>query len=356
MKVTNTSVDFPAALALAQSGAPLGADETRRLFDAIFTGRLSEEEIIAYLSATADRKPTVEELVGAVTSMRQHMRAVAAPAGAMDLCGTGGDGLGTLNISTAVSFVVAACGVPVAKHGNRSASSRSGAADVLEALGIRIGLEPDSAASVLREAGITFLFAQTHHPAMKHVGGARKQIGRRTIFNLLGPLANPGRVTRQLVGVFSADWLVPYAQALKILGSERAWIVHGRDGLDELSISGPTQVAYLDHGAITTGEVTPEEAGLKRWPLADIAGGNAGHNAQALRSLLEGDATGAYHQIVLLNAAAALNVAGKAQDLRQGAEMADEAIRSGRAHAAFNKLLIASNRTASSSEAIDHSI
>ncbi|HET7084886.1 MAG TPA: anthranilate phosphoribosyltransferase [Rhizomicrobium sp.] len=343
MKVTSTSVDFPASLAQAQAGQPLSAADTKRLFDAIFTGRLSEEEIIAYLSATADRKPTVDELVGAVTSMRQHMRSVTAPAQAIDLCGTGGDGLGTLNISTAVSFVVAACGVPVAKHGNRSASSRSGAADVLEALGINIGLEPDSAASVLKQAGLAFLFAQTHHPAMKFAGNARKQIGRRTIFNLLGPLANPGRVTRQLVGVFSSDWLRPYAEALKALGSERAWIVHGRDGLDELSISGPTEVAILDQGAITTSTVTPEEAGLKRWPLAEITGGNVAHNAAALRHLLEGDATGAYHQIVQLNAAAALIVAGKAENLRQGAEMADAAIRNGEAHAAFNKLLIASN-------------
>jgi anthranilate phosphoribosyltransferase len=252
--------------------------------------------------------------------------------------------------------VVAACGVTVAKHGNRSASSRSGAADVLEALGINIGLEPERAASVLREAGMSFLFAQTHHPAMKHAGPARKQIGRRTIFNLLGPLANPGRVTRQLVGVFSSDWLLPYAQALKALGSERAWIVHGRDGLDELSISMPTQLAILDSGTITTGEVTPEDAGLERHPLAEIAGGDAAHNAAALRDLLEGQASAAYHQIVLLNAAAALNVAGKAQNLRQGAGMADEAIRSGRARAVFEKLLLASNQTASGSEAIGHQI
>ena len=343
MKVTSASVDFPAALALAQAGQPLGAADTRRLFDAIFTGRLSEDEIIAYLSATADRKPTVDELVGAVTSMRHHMRSIAAPAGAIDLCGTGGDGLGTLNISTAVSFVVAACGVPVAKHGNRSASSRSGAADVLEALGVNIDLDPDTAAAVLAEAGLVFLFAQTYHPAMKHVGGARKQIGRRTIFNLLGPLASPARVTRQLVGVFSSDWLVPYAEALKALGSSRAWIVHGRDGLDELSISGPTQIAVLEQGAVTTREVTPEDAGLARRPLAEIAGGDAAHNAAALRHLLEGDASGAYRQIVLLNAAAALIVAGKAKNLGDGARMADDAIRDGRAHAVFNKLLIASN-------------
>jgi anthranilate phosphoribosyltransferase len=343
MKVTSASVDFPAALALAQDGHPLSAENTKRLFDAIFTGRLSEEEIIAYLSATADRKPTAEELVGAVTSMRHHMRTIAAPAGAIDLCGTGGDGLGTLNISTAVSFVVAACGVPVAKHGNRSASSRSGAADVLEALGVNINLAPEAAASVLATVGLVFLFAQTYHPAMKHVGGARKQIGRRTIFNLLGPLASPAQVRRQLVGVFSSDWLVPYAEALKALGSESAFIVHGRDGLDEISISGPTQIAVLDRGAVATSEITPEDAGLTRWPLAEIKGGDAAHNAAALRHLLEGDAPGAYHQIVQLNAAAALIVAGKVKDLRDGAEMADDAIRSGRAHATFNKLLLASN-------------
>jgi len=343
MKVTSASVDFPAALALAQDGHPLSAENTKRLFDAIFTGRLSDEEIIAYLSATADRKPTVDELVGAVTSMRGHMRNVTAPPGTIDLCGTGGDGLGTLNISTAVSFVVAACGVPVAKHGNRSASSRSGAADVLEALGVNINLAPETAASVLAKAGLAFLFAQTYHPAMKHVGGARKQIGRRTIFNLLGPLASPARVTRQLVGVFSSDWLVPYAEALKALGSSHAWIVHGRDGLDEISISGPTQIAVLDQGAITTREITPEDAGLERWPLAEIRGGDAAHNATALRHLLKGETSGAYHQIVQLNAAAALIVAGRVKDLRAGAEMADEAIRSGRAHATFNKLLLASN-------------
>src|SRR4051812_46818772 len=343
MKVTSASVDFPAALALAQDGQPLSAENTKRLFDAIFTGRLSEDEIIAYLSATADRKPTVDELVGAVTSMRSHMRSVAAPAEAIDLCGTGGDGLGTLNISTAASFVIAACGVKVAKHGNRSASSRSGAADVLEALGVKIGLEPERAAAVLAKTGIVFLFAQTHHPCMKYVGAARKQIGRRTIFNLLGPLASPARVTRQLAGVFSADWLLPYARALQALGTTRAWIVHGRDGLDEISISGPTQVAVLDQGEITTCEIAPEDAGLARRPLAEIAGGEAAHNAQALRRLLEGGPPDAYHDIVVLNAAAALIVAGKAASLREGAGLAAEAIRSGKAHAVLGALLLDSN-------------
>jgi anthranilate phosphoribosyltransferase len=344
MKVTSASVDFPAALAQTQAGQPLSAADTKRLFDAIFTGRLSEDEIIAYLATTADRKPTVDELVGAVTSMRQHMLSLSAPANALDLCGTGGDGLGTLNISTAVSFVVAACDVPVAKHGNRSASSRSGAADVLEALGVNINLDPQAAASVLAETGLVFLFAQTYHPAMKHVGHARKQIGRRTIFNLLGPLANPARVTHQLVGVFSSDWLVPYAEALKALGSRRAWIVHGKDGLDEISISGPTQIAVLDNGTVTTGELTPEDAGLGRSPLAEITGGNAAHNARALRHLLEAGTPGAYRDIVLLNAGAALMVAGVAKDVKDGVAKAAQALDSGAARAKLEALITASNK------------
>ena len=338
MKVTSASVDFPAALAQAQAGQPLGLDDTRRLFDAIFTGKLSEDELIAYLSATADRKPTVDELVGAVTSMRHHMRSLSAPAGAIDRCGTGGDGLGTLNISTAVSFVVAACGVPVAKHGNRSASSRSGAADVLEALGVNIDLAPEVAEKVLAQTGLMFLFAQTYHPAMKHVGAARKQIGRRTIFNLLGPLASPARVSRQLVGVFSADWLVPYAQALKALGSTHAFIVHGRDGLDEVSISAATQAAVLDAGILTTREITPEDAGLPRWPLADITGGDAAHNAAAMKRLFDGEA-GAYRDIVLLNASAALMVAGRAKDVKEGAGLAAQALDAGAAKARLNALI-----------------
>jgi anthranilate phosphoribosyltransferase len=338
MKVTSASVDFPAALAQAQAGQPLGADDTRRLFDAIFTGRLGEDDIIAYLSATADRKPTVNELVGAVTSMRHHMHSISAPAGAIDLCGTGGDGLGTLNISTAVSFVVAACGIPVAKHGNRSASSRSGAADVLEALGVNIALAPEAAQSVLAKTGLVFLFAQTYHPAMKHVAAARKQIGRRTIFNLLGPLASPAKVTRQLVGVFSADWLVPYAEALRALGSASAFIVHGRDGLDEVSISAATQVAVLDGGAVTSREITPEEAGLARRPLADIRGGDAAHNASAMRRLFDGE-QGAYRDIVLLNAGAALMVAGRAKDVKEGVRLAAQSLDSGAAKAKLEALI-----------------
>jgi len=322
--------------------APLSRDDTAALFDAIFTGRLSQDEIIAYLSSTADRKPTVDELVGAVTSMRRHMRPINAPAGAIDLCGTGGDGLGTLNISTAVSFVIAATGVIVAKHGNRSASSRSGAADVLEALGVNISLAPEAAEKVLRDVGLVFLFAQTYHPAMKHVGAARKQIGRRTIFNLLGPLASPAKVTRQLVGVFSSDWLTPYANALAALGSSNATIVHGADGLDEVSISGPTQLATLNDGVISTGELTPQDAGLKRWPLADIRGGDAAQNAAAITHLFDGK-TGAYRDIVLLNAACALMVAGAAKDVSSGVTLAAQALDSGAAGNKLQALIKASN-------------
>ncbi len=334
------AAEFSALLEKAKQ--QLSAAETTALFDAIFTGRLHENEIIAYLSATADRKPTVDELVGAVTSMRRHMHTIAAPPGAIDLCGTGGDGLGTLNISTAVSFVVAGAGVPVAKHGNRSASSRSGAADVLEALGVNITLAPAAAQKVLGDVGLVFLFAQTYHPAMKHVGAARKQIGRRTIFNLLGPLASPARVTRQLVGVFSSDWLVPYARALQALGSSNATIVHGLDGLDEVSISGPTQIATLSDGAITTGELVPEDAGLKRWPLSGIRGGEAADNAAAIQRLFDGE-LGAYRDIVLLNAACALMVAGAAKDVSSGVTLAAQALDSGAAKAKLQDLVKATN-------------
>jgi anthranilate phosphoribosyltransferase len=329
-------------MSVTSASAPLSRDDTTALFDDIFTGQLGQDELIAYLSSTADRKPTVDELVGAVTSMRRHMRALKAPANAIDLCGTGGDGLGTLNISTAVSFVVAGAGVPVAKHGNRSASSRSGAADVLEALGVNITLAPEAAEKVLGDVGLVFLFAQTYHPAMKRVGAARKQIGRRTIFNLLGPLASPAKVTRQLVGVFSADWLQPYANALNALGSSHATIVHGADGLDEVSISGPTHTTMLKDGAITSGELTPEQAGLKRWPLADIQGGDAAHNAAAITRLFEGE-TGAYRDIVLLNTACALMVAGAANDVSSGVTLAAQALDSGAARTKLQALIKASN-------------
>ena len=237
---------------------PLTADEAAHIFGEILSGRAEDKEIEAFLIALSARKPAISEFVGAVTAMRAQMKGITAPPLAIDLCGTGGDGLGTLNISTAVSFVVASTGVAVAKHGNRSMSSKSGAADVLEALGVKIDLDPANAERVLRQTGIVFLFAQTHHPAMRHVAAARRAIGKRTIFNLLGPLANPAQVKRQLVGVFAEEWLTPYAEALRALGCERAMVVHGRDGLDELTTTDITYLATLADGVIIRSKIAPE--------------------------------------------------------------------------------------------------
>jgi anthranilate phosphoribosyltransferase len=324
----------------------LTAEEAARIFGELLSGRTAEDQIEDFLIALSARKPATSEFVGAVRAMRAQMMGISAPPLAIDLCGTGGDGLGTLNISTAVSFVVAACGVPVAKHGNRSMSSKSGAADILEALGVKIDLAPQAAESTLRDTGIVFLFAQTHHPGMRHVARARQAIGKRTIFNLLGPLANPAQVKRQLVGVFAEEWLTPYAEALRALGCERAMVVHGRDGLDELTTTNITYVATLADGEITRSEIAPEDAGLPRSTLADLQGGTAAKNAEALKALFAGE-TGAYRDIVLLNTAAALMVAGKAKDIMTGVELARRALDSGAAKAKLEQLVIVSNRQAS---------
>ncbi len=345
MKVTSASVDFPAALAILREGGSLDADASARVFETIMSGTVSDADLAAFLTAQAARGPTVAEIVGAVRAMRAGMRPVAAPEGAIDLCGTGGDGHGTLNISTAVSFVVAGAGVPVAKHGNRSATSKSGAADILEALGVKIDLEPARAAAVLAQTGIVFLFAQLHHPAMRHVGKVRSQIKTRTIFNLLGPLASPARVKRQLVGIYDRKWLVPYAEALKALGSSRALVVHGADGLDEVTITDVTYFASLEDGEIRQGEIAPEDAGLARARLADIRGGSAADNAAALKRLFDGE-KGAYRDIVLLNAGAALMVSGRARDIKEGVGLAAQALDGGAARVKLDALIVASNRTA----------
>jgi len=343
MKVTSASVDFPVALAVVREGGSLDADASARVFESIMTGQVPEADLIAFLTAQARRGPTVPEIVGAVRSMRAAMRPITAAAEAIDLCGTGGDGLGTLNISTAVSFVVAGAGVAVAKHGNRSASSKSGAADILEALNVRIDLEPSRASEVLAETGIVFLFAQVHHPAMRHVGKARAAIKQRTIFNLLGPLASPAKVKRQLVGIYSRDWLLPYAEALRALGCIRALVVHGADGLDELTTTDITHYASLENGQIATGTITPEDAGLKRATLADLKGGTPAENAARLRALFDGE-RGAYRDIVLLNAGAALMVAGAARDIKDGVAKAAQALDSGAAKAKLEALIAASNK------------
>jgi anthranilate phosphoribosyltransferase len=323
---------------------PLTADEAAHIFGELLSGRAEEDEIKRFLLALSARKPATSEFVGAVTAVRAQMKAISAPPLAIDLCGTGGDGLGTLNISTAVSFVVAAAGVPVAKHGNRSMSSKSGAADILEALGVKIDLEPPTAERILRETGIVFLFAQTHHPAWRHVASARRAIGKRTIFNLLGPLASPARVKRQLVGVFAEEWLVPYAEALHALGCERAMVVHGRDGLDELTTTDITYVASLADGVITRSQIAPEDAGLTRASLADLQGGVATENAKALMALFAGE-PGAYRDIVLLNSAAALMVAGRAMDIMAGMELARHALDSGAARSKLEQLVMVSNKS-----------
>jgi anthranilate phosphoribosyltransferase len=294
------------------------------------------------LMALRVRGETVDEITGAVTVMREKMTRVAAPAGAIDVVGTGGDASGSFNISTSAAFIVAGAGVPVAKHGNRALSSRSGAADVLGALGVNIELPADGVARCIHEAGIGFMFAPAHHPAMKNVGPTRVELGTRTIFNLLGPLSNPAGVKRQMVGVFSRQWVEPLAQVLKNLGSEHVWVVHGSDGLDEITTSGPTYVAALENGAVRAFEVTPEEVGLSRVKPDALRGGDAGHNAQALGDVLKGK-KGAFRDVALLNAAAGLIVAGRAKDLKAAIALAEKSVDSGEAENRLQRLIKISN-------------
>lgn len=329
-------------IAKVATGASLSEAETKEAFEVIMTGGATPSQIGGFLMALRVRGETVAEIAGAAAVMRAKAHAVNAPAGAIDTCGTGGDGAGTWNISTAAALVAAGCGVPVAKHGNRAMSSKSGAADVLAALGVNLDADMSLVEKALTEANIGFLMAPRHHAAMRHVGPTRVELGTRTVFNLLGPLSNPAGAKRQLLGVFSAHWVEPLAHVLHRLGSEAAWIVHGSDGLDEITVTGPTSVAELKEGHVRTFEVTPEDAGLKRWPAADLKGGDAQVNAAALRGVLAGE-TGAYRDIVLLNAAAALVVAGKAGDLRAGADLAANSIASGAAQAALAGLAAITN-------------
>ena len=288
------------------------------------------------------RGETVDEITGAVTTMRAKMLGVKAPPDAVDVVGTGGDASGSFNISTCAAFIVAGCGVPVAKHGNRALSSRSGAADVLQALGVKIDLNPQQVGRCITQAGIGFMFAPAHHPAMKNVGPTRVELGTRTIFNLLGPLSNPAGVKRQMIGVFSKHWIEPMAQVLKNLGAESVWVVHGSDGLDEITISGPTSVAALENGRIRSFEVTPEDAGLGRAKPEALRGGDADENAKALLDVLKGK-TGPFRDVAIINAAAALIVAGKAKDLKEGAALAAKSVSSGEAEGRLDRLIAISN-------------
>lgn len=305
--------------------------ETEALFGRMLDGEMADAEITDVLVSLADKGETAEEIAGAVKAMRARMKRVAAPANAIDVCGTGGDGQHSLNVSTAVAIVVAACGVPVAKHGNRAASSKAGGADTLEALGLDLERASEKAEQTLDDMGIAFLFAQAHHPAMRHVMPIRKSLGRRTIFNLIGPLANPAGVTRQLVGVASPGLIDLYRDAMVLLGTDAALVVSGEEGLDELSIAGPSRIAAINVANI--GEtITPEEAGLSSRPLEELRGGDAPFNAVALKRLLQGE-EGAYRDAVLLNSAGALIVAGEVADWRDGVEEAAEIIDRGLARA-----------------------
>jgi anthranilate phosphoribosyltransferase len=317
-------------------GETLAEAEAEAMFGAIIEGHATTAQIAGLLMAMRVRGETIAELTGAVRAMRARMLAVEAPPDAIDVCGTGGDGQGTLNISTAVTFVLAGLGVKVAKHGNRNLSSRTGGADVLAALGVDVEPPLERLAAILAEAGCVFLFAPRHHAGLRHAAMARRELGTRTIFNLTGPMANPARVTRQLLGVFDPAWAVPVAEALARLGTERAMIVHG-DGLDELTIAGTSEIVMLDHGRISHELVTPEQAGLGHAPLTAITGGDAEENAAALAALLQG-ARSAYRDAVILNAAAALIVASRTEGWREGAAMAARSIDSGAAQNSLERL------------------
>lgn len=317
---------------------PLTKDEAESAFEALFEGEATPAQMGGFLMALRTRGETVAEYAAAAGVMRAKCNKVRAPEGAMDIVGTGGDGKGTLNISTATAFVVAGAGVVVAKHGNRNLSSKSGSADALTEMGLNVMIGVEQVERCLAEAGIGFMMAPMHHPAMRHVGPVRTELGTRTIFNILGPLTNPAGAKRQLTGTFSDALIRPMAETLRVLGSEKAWLVHGGDGTDEISIAAPTKVAALAAGEITEFTVTPEDAGLPFHPFEAIIGGTPQENGAAFRRLLEGE-TGAYRDAVLLNSAAALVVADRAANLAEGAEIARQSIDSGAALAKVEALV-----------------
>lgn len=333
---------FKPLLAKVATGAGLDRAEARRAFDDLLSGEVTPVQAGAFLMALKVRGEAPDEIIGAVEAMRARMLPVHAVPGAIDVVGTGGDHSGSYNVSTLAAIIVAACGVPVAKHGNRAATSRSGAADVLAALGVRIGLTPDELSLCLAEAGLCFMFAQTHHGAMRHVAPVRAELPTRTIFNMLGPLANPAGVTRQLFGVSSPAWAEPLTAVLAELGSDRVWTVHGSDGLDEITVTGPTAVVALEAGRVSRFTIDPREVGVPLHGLDALRGGDPEHNAVALRQVLEG-ARNAYRDIAVLNAGAALVVAQGAGTLADGVTRAAEALDSGAARATLNQLIRLSN-------------
>ena len=332
---------FKALIALAVDRA-LTRQEAEQAFEILFDGEATPAQMGGFLMTLRVRGETVDEYAAAASVMRSKCHAVRAPKGAMDIVGTGGDGKGTLNISTATAFVVAGAGVVVAKHGNRNLSSKSGAADALTEMGLNVMVESKVVEACLHEAGIGFMMAPMHHPAIRHVMPARQELGTRTIFNILGPLTNPAGVTRQLTGVFSPALIRPMAETLLVLGSEKAWLVHGGDGTDELSIAAPSQVAALENGSVREFEVHPEDAGLPVHPFSAIIGGTPSENGVAFRRLLEGEIS-AYRDAVLFNAAAALIVADRAASLAEGVEIARESIDRGAALAKVEALVSLTN-------------
>jgi anthranilate phosphoribosyltransferase len=334
--------DLKSIIAKVATGATLSRAEAASAFERMMSGEATPSQLGGLLMALRVRGETIDEITGAVSAMRAKMLKVKAPPNAIDIVGTGGDGSGSVNVSTCAAFIVAGAGVPVAKHGNRALSSRSGAADVLAALGVKIDLSPEQVSRCVTEAGIGFMFAPAHHPAMKNVNPTRVELATRTIFNLLGPLSNPAGVTRQMVGVFSRQWVQPLAQVLKNLGSEAVWVVHGSDGLDEITLTGPTFVAALENGAIRSFEVSPEDVGLKRVAGEALKGGDAAANAVALRNVLAGK-PGPYRDVALLNAAAALVVAGRAKDLKEGLALGIQSIDGGAAAERLKRLIEVSN-------------
>jgi anthranilate phosphoribosyltransferase len=329
-------------IAKTADGKALTREEARTAFNILMSGEATPSQIAGLLMALRVRGETVDEITGAVEVMREKMLRVDAPVDAIDIVGTGGDASGSYNVSTCAAFVAAGAGLKVAKHGNRALSSKSGSADVLLALGVKLGIGPEKISECIRDAGLGFMFAPQHHASMKHVGPTRVELGTRTIFNLLGPLSNPAGAKRQVTGVFAKSWVEPLAHVLKNLGCEACWVCHGEGGMDEIVPSGTTYIAELKDGKVRTFEVTPEMAGLARSNFADLKGGEAAHNAEALRAVLAGKPS-AFADAAVLTTAAALLVAGKVADLKTGAEVAREAIHSGAAAKVLGRLVEVSN-------------
>lgn len=335
-------MDIKAALHKIADRKDLTGEEMRGVMRTIMAGEATPSQIGAFLMGMRIKGESVGEIAAAVSILREQMVTVDAPEHAIDIVGTGGDGGGTLNISTASAIVVAAAGVPVAKHGNRALSSKSGASQVLEALGVKLDLTPAEISRTINDTGIGFMFAPSHHPAMRHVGPSRAEMGVRTMFNLLGPQSNPAGVRRYMLGVYAQEWVEPVAAALLANRAIKAWVVHGSDGLDEITVTGPSFVAQIANGDLRSFEVTPEQAGLKRHDAKDLLGADPDYNAQAMHALFDG-APGAYRDVVLLNSAAALIVADKVADLREGAEVAAGMIDSGKAKETLARLVAVSN-------------